>query len=138
MTLKILLALFLNDAAGQLSLQWLSLCICKQRGAGGGVELNQEVPNVLCSSVSLWIGMKRSDFQLRAISSVPIKSSTSNLAPEECQRTCLTPRPQVWREILEMELLFWPGTLAAAGPGCHSPQNKGKCVGEGSASAVFF
>ena len=37
-----------------------------------------------------------------------------------------------------MKQFFWPGALTATGPGCRSPQNKGKCVGGRSVSAVFF
>lgn len=42
------------------------------------------------------------------------------------------------RKDLKLEQLFWPGALTATGPGCHHPQNKGKCVGGRKASAVFF
>ncbi|KAB1283017.1 hypothetical protein Cadr_000000566 [Camelus dromedarius] len=40
----------------------------------------------------------------------------------------LTYHQEKAREELEMELLFWPGAVTATGPGCHRPQNKGKCV----------
>lgn len=48
-----------------------------------------------------------------------------------------TQNSRVPREDSEMELHFSLGALTATGPGCHSPQNKGKCRRR-SASVVFL
>lgn len=122
---------FLNDTTRCFSSLGLSLCICNQQGVEMG---SSQCPLQLHHLVD-----PHEKPCLPSHVSCLLDTIRPYLALGKCQVTCWSPRTRVCQErTQEMELLFSLGALTATGPGCHSPQNKGKHVGGGSASVVFF